>query len=56
MFTLSDLFDNLMSIGGRLCMSDLFEDKAHLQGIPVNFTLMPELLKSAGYSTHGFGR
>ena len=35
-------------------LSDLV-DKAHIQGIPVNFTLMPELLKSAGYSTHGYG-
>ena len=26
-----------------------------LQGVPTNFTMMPQLLKQAGYSTHGFG-
>ena len=26
-----------------------------LQGVPTNFSMMPQLLKQAGYSTHGFG-
>ena len=26
------------------------------QGIPLNFTLLSELLRKAGYSTHGFGK
>ena len=26
------------------------------EGIPLNFPLLPQYLKTAGYSTHGFGR